>query len=251
MFAKPTLSFTITFAIVTLLEMVGDTLSIHWLHYGSKPLIMSLLLLYVWQNYRLTNSPSYIRILLIGMVFALLGDVFLMIREVDLFALGLGSFLLMQVCYSIVFWQSIHKVGHRINVQSLWRTAIPFVLYDIIFLILLRPVFSENPTLTVLWWPVVIYVFCLSLMGLLTTQTNQSESQGLHKGSSSAYRYVVAGALLFILSDSAIAIDKFLHPIAGSTWLIMSTYAAAQYLLVIGILQQAISASPSPASLVD
>jgi len=251
MFAKPTLSFTITFAIVTLLEMVGDALSIHWLHYGSKPLIMSLLLLYVWQNYRPTNSPAYIRLLLIGMAFALLGDVFLMIREVDLFALGLGSFLVMQICYSLVFWRSIEKSGHTIDLQSLWRTAIPFVIYDIIFLILLRPVFSENPTLTVLWWPVVVYVFCLSTMGLLATQTIRFGTGGLRQQSSSAYSYVVAGALLFIVSDSAIAVDKFLHPVTGATWLIMTTYAAAQYLLVIGILQQAVPTSPSSSSLLD
>ncbi len=251
MFAKPTLSFTITFAIVTLLEMVGDTLSIHWLHYGTKPLIMSLLLMYVWQNYRLTNSPAYIRLLLAGMGFALLGDVFLMIREVDLFALGLGSFLVMQVSYSLVFWQSIYKNGQTIDSQSLWRTAIPFVLYDIVFLVLLEPVFSANLTLTVLWWPVVVYVFCLSTMGLLATQTLRSIPRGLNQQNLSAYRYVVAGALQFILSDSAIAVDKFLHPIAGATWLIMGTYAAAQYLLVVGIIQQAVPTSPNPSSVLD
>ncbi|AUD02479.1 lysoplasmalogenase [Spirosoma pollinicola] len=233
MSTTPTRSFTIIFALITLLEMIGDTLHIRWLHYGSKPLIMALLFLYVWQHYRLAGSPHIIRWLMIGMVFALLGDVFLMIREVDLFALGLGSFLIMQLCYCRAFWLLIYRAKQPLRVQTLWKTSVPFLIYDLAFLILLYPVFVNNPSLTPLWWPVVIYVFCLSTMGLLATQVDRFQLHDLlNRGS------LVVGALLFILSDSAIAIDKFLHPIPGATWVVMTTYAAAQYLIVVGLVQQ-------------
>ncbi|GAB3711454.1 hypothetical protein GCM10027592_49060 [Spirosoma flavus] len=161
------------------------------------------------------------------MVFALLGDVFLMIQEIDLFALGLGSFLVMQICYSRAFWLDIQASGKSIRPRSFSLTAIPFVLYDGIFLFILKPRFFLDPKLTPLWWPVVGYVFCLSLMGVLAL---------LRKGLLN-YGWVALGAVLFILSDSAIAIDKFLFPIAGATWLIMITYAMAQYLIVMGIVQ--------------
>lgn len=228
MYTKPTLLFTLTFVVISLLEMVGDTLSIEWLHYGCKPLIMGLLLWYSWQQYRITGFSALSRWLMIGMVFALLGDVFLMIREVDLFAPGLGAFLIMQLCYSRAFWLSIRRNGQNSTLRSQWKWAIPFVLYLVIFLVVLRPAFVQNPALTVLWWPVVIYALCLNTMGLLAV---------LRLGTV-AYSWVVAGALLFILSDSLIAIDKFLTPVPGATWLIMSTYAAAQYLIIVGMNQK-------------
>lgn len=212
---------------ITLLEMIGDTLSIQWLHYGCKPLIMGMLLWYIWQQYRTTAIPALGRWLMVGMVFALAGDVFLMIRDVDLFAPGLGAFLLMQLCYSRAFWLSIRTTEQKPIRQSWVKRAVPFILYLVIFLIVLRPAFAQNPALRVLWWPVVVYALCLNTMGLLAVLR-----QGLV-----AYNQVTAGALLFILSDSLIAVDKFLTPVPGATWLIMSTYAAAQYLIIVGMSQ--------------
>lgn len=224
---KPSLLFTFIFALTTLFEILGDTFSIRWLHYACKPLIMLLLFLYVQQQYRLVSQASPIRWLLIGMVFALLGDVFLMIQEVDLFAPGLGAFLVMQVCYSVAFVRSIQQGGHAIRLQSIWLKALPFLVYIAIFLTLLRPVFIQNPALSALWWSVVVYAICLCTMGLLATQR-----QGLPY-----YAQVVTGALLFIFSDSVIAINKFLTPVPEAPWLIMLTYAAAQYLIVTGMVR--------------
>ncbi|GAB3886702.1 lysoplasmalogenase [Spirosoma agri] len=226
MSARPTLPFTLVFVGSTVLEMIGDSLAIRFLHYGCKPLIMALLMLYVRQCIQSAGWSDYARWLLIGMVFALLGDVLLMIQEIDLFALGLASFLVMQLCYCRAFWLSMRR--NRFSVRLTGLVVLGFVVYGALFLVLLRPEFVKNSALTVLWWPVVLYTFCLSLMGLLATQRQQL----------SGYAWVVAGALLFILSDSAIAIDKFLQPIPGSAWVIMSTYAAAQYLIAVGMMQQ-------------
>jgi uncharacterized membrane protein YhhN len=229
MIVKSHFSVGVAVAVITILEMIGDVLSIRWLHYSCKPLIMGLLLWYVWIQFRLVSYPSHIRWLLIGMVFALLGDIFLMIQEMDLFAPGLCAFLIMQICYIRSFWLSIQASGQSIRPRSASLTAIPFVLYDGIFLFLLKPQFFQNPALTPLWWPVVGYVICLSTMGILAFQR-----RGL-----AGYGWVTIGAILFILSDSAIAIDKFLQPIPGATWFIMSTYAAAQYLIVAGTVKYA------------
>jgi uncharacterized membrane protein YhhN len=237
-YTKPSLLFTLTFVIISLLEMLGDTLSISWLHYSCKPLIIGLLLCYNWQQYRTTGFSALTRWLMVGMVFALLGDVFLMITEVDLFAPGLGAFLVMQLCYSRAFWLSIHVNGQKLSLRSVWKPAIPFVLYLVIFLIVLRPAFVQVPALRALWWPVVVYALCLNTMGLLAVLR-----QGLV-----AYSSVAVGALLFILSDSLIAIDKFSTPIPGATWFIMSTYAAAQYLIIVGMSQQELISKNQPAS---
>lgn len=231
---KPSLFFTFVLAGVTLLSVLGDVLHIKWLHYGCKPLIIALLFLYV-QPYRSVSNSRSIRWLRIGMGFALAGDVFLMIRETDLFAPGLGAFLIMQVCYSVAFVKNIYQSGLTINRQSGWLKALPFLLYIISFLFLLRPAFTQNPALISLWWPVVVYAFCLSAMGLLAALR-----RGLPQ-----YGQVVIGALLFIFSDSIIAINKFLLPVAGAPWLIMITYVAAQYLIVTGMARASLTPQES------
>ncbi|MBD2753483.1 lysoplasmalogenase [Spirosoma validum] len=235
MHSRARLLFPLVFAVVTLLEIIGDVTHREWLHYSCKPLIIGLLLLYVWQSYQSVVYPQPVRWLFVGMFFALAGDVFLMIQEIDLFAPGLGAFLAMQVCYSVAFVKSIRLSGHKIVRKSLWLKALPFLLYVISFLAVLRPVFAQDPALSVIWWPLVLYAICLGAMGTLSTQRPQLPSYG----------QVVLGALLFIFSDSVIAIDKFLLPIPGAPWLIMTTYAAAQYLIVTGMTQVSLTQQES------
>jgi uncharacterized membrane protein YhhN len=58
------------------------------------------------------------------------------------------------------------------------------------------------------------------------------ERQTTHK----SYSFVLIGAILFIISDSLIAINKFAYSIPLSGLWVMATYIAAQYLIVEGVL---------------
>jgi uncharacterized membrane protein YhhN len=49
---------------------------------------------------------------------------------------------------------------------------------------------------------------------------------------------VLAGAVLFVISDSLIALNKFGFPFVFSGVAVMTTYIAAQYLIVTGVLKQ-------------
>jgi uncharacterized membrane protein YhhN len=49
---------------------------------------------------------------------------------------------------------------------------------------------------------------------------------------------VFAGSVLFVISDSLIALDKFLTSIPHDRLLVMSTYISAQFLIMMGILKQ-------------
>jgi uncharacterized membrane protein YhhN len=214
----PTRLFLLFFVAVTVLEIVGDMGQIRWLHYVSKPLIAGLLLAWSWRHRAVGGRPM--TPLRVGLVFALLGDIFLMIREVDLFGLGLASFLVMQLCYCVVF--RMRGALQAVRPTTICLIALPFVVYAGVFLSILHPVFATKPALGELWIPVVVYVVCISVMGLMAA---------LRRGAD-GYWTVLVGALLFMVSDSAIAVNSFLVPFAGSTLLVMSTYAAAQYLIV-------------------
>lgn len=74
-------------------------------------------------------------------------------------------------------------------------------------------------------WPVVVYSLFITAMGLTVLNLRERVPADIH-------RMLVAGAGLFILSDSLIAVDKFRQPIPFARIWIMLTYTAAQYLLV-------------------
>jgi uncharacterized membrane protein YhhN len=49
---------------------------------------------------------------------------------------------------------------------------------------------------------------------------------------------ILAGAAFFMISDSLLALNKFYEPLPFSNISIISTYALAQYSIVLGILKQ-------------
>jgi len=53
-----------------------------------------------------------------------------------------------------------------------------------------------------------------------------------------SFYIVFSGSLLFVISDTLIALDKFLMPIPNDRIFVMSTYIVAQFLIMKGILKQ-------------
>lgn len=190
--------------------------------YLLKPLIM-LSLLY-WTRDYLKTYPW----LWIGMWFGLGGDVFLMIRGKDLFVAGLGSFLVMQICYMVAFSKTLTANGKAFLSNSWWRLALPFAVYGLSFLAILYQPIANNPATKGLLIPVIAYSICLCSMGVGAAFRKSSVNDV-------SYLWVVAGAVLFILSDSTIALNKFLQPFEAASLLIMTTYAAAQWLIIWGM----------------
>jgi len=193
--------------------------------YLLKPLIMLSLLFW---------TRSYFKIypwLWVGMWFGLGGDNFLMIREKDLFVAGLGSFLVMQICYIVAFSKTLTANGLKTLRAIGWRLALPFALYGFGFLYVLHQPLTTNASTQGLWIPVIAYSICLFSMGIAAAFRKDSAP-------AVSYTWVLAGAVLFILSDSAIAIRKFLISFDAASLLIMTTYAAAQWLIVWGMVQK-------------
>lgn len=206
----------LVFSAITAAEVACSYMGFWQGVYVFKPLIMVSLL---WWSWPVRGQHPW---LWAGMWFALGGDVFLMIRGRDLFVAGLGSFLVMQVCYIVAFTKTFTASG-KAQVMA-WRVALPFMIYGLSFLAILYPVLASKP----IWWPVVAYSVCLCSMGIFAGLRRYSVPE-------KSYMVVLTGAILFILSDSCIALNKFLQPFEASTLVIMSTYAAAQWLIVWGL----------------
>jgi uncharacterized membrane protein YhhN len=153
--------------------------------------------------------------MLVSLIFSCLGDTFLMFqgKNPQFFLLGLGSFLIAQIAYTTVFRKS-----RKTEVVK----SLPFAIYTAFLLF-----FLWNKIPSAFLGAIIVYSFAIMMMGIgaVERQTN-----------SKSYQFVLFGAIIFIASDSLIAINKFAFsiPMAG-VW-IMATYIVAQYLIVEGVL---------------
>lgn len=212
-----------SFFLVSAGEVISFFSGIEILQTICKPLIIVTLMV----SYLVTTPKEYrSRTLLVALLFSCAGDVLLMFNDANgsFFMMGLIAFLISHVFYIFTYrqhqnneaetgLQGIHKI----------RLAFPIILTGVGLVYVLYPVLGD------LKIPVMIYALVLVVMTL-------NALLRLGKTTQPSFWMVFIGALLFMASDSLLAINKFLVPIQlGSVW-IMTTYISAQYLIVKGLI---------------
>lgn len=188
-----------------------------------KALIIPVLILLFIVNIRKEYNTSDIMIFS-GLIFSWAGDVVLELsgRHGDLFIAGLLCFLLAHIMYSVVFFGTPGK-------NALFGSRAYLVIPVLVFgMGLIYYLYDDLSGMRV---PVIIYAIVILLM--LAGAINRIE-----KVNRQSYFLVLTGAILFVISDSAIAINKFSFHFENSGIVIMSTYIAAQYLIVTGYIKQ-------------
>lgn len=219
---------TIIFFLLLAVEIVADTLEYPVVGWICKPLLMPLLMVLFYQNAK-DNTAAERRYFPVALLFSLAGDVLLMLHRADLFVFGLAAFLVAHIFFIATYFS---RIRGRVIPMSQWLVSLlPFALYVGVFLSVLVPGLKANPATAVLVLPVTAYACVLGMMGYTAL---------MRKGGVSArgFLLVITGAAFFIISDSFIALNHFISPIPQPTFLIMSTYGIAQYLLTIGVLRK-------------
>lgn len=183
-----------------------------WQYYFFKPFTMVLLLLLAWQS---GLESVYHQAIFVGLMLSVVGDVFLMLPK-DRFVLGLVSFLMAHIAYSLAFWSQLDG-----NIVW-WLPAMLFGGGIIVFLLLL-------PSLGALIVPVAIYI------AMIVQMTWAAGEFWLTVGSTAGLLAFI-GSLVFILSDTVLAVDRFRGPFKPSIPFIMSSYYLAQSLFVATLL---------------
>ncbi|MBP2281854.1 putative membrane protein YhhN [Flavobacterium sp. CG_23.5] len=217
---RSTLSFKayIGISFVYLLLIILEREDISWF---LKPFLIPFLFLAV---YTCGDFPSK-KFLLIALTFSWIGDVVLMFADKGelYFIVGLASFLISHIAYIILF-------SKQLRINSTRNKAVFWVGITVIIVYLMAMLSVLLPSLGDLKIPVFVYAIVLSTMLLFAFK-------GYLKWSKPAGMYILLGAVIFVSSDSIMAFDKFYEPLKFSSFLIMSTYIAAQYLIVVGILK--------------
>jgi uncharacterized membrane protein YhhN len=201
-------------------ELISTLASVQMLDTICKPLIMVSLGLFYFFS---VDAEDRSALVLGAIIFSFTGDVLLMYP--DKFILGLAAFLFSHICYILAYRQhrgddqdNALKGVHRI------RLAFPVILAGCGLVVILYPVLGD------LKIPVIIYAIVISTM-VLTALFRMG------KTSTTSFWMVFIGAMLFMVSDSILAINKFLSPITLSGFWIMLTYITAQFLIVSGLLK--------------
>lgn len=215
----------VLFLLLSLVNLYAEQQDITGLIFVSKPLLLTVLSLWFYLEVRPLHSKTA-RLVLAGLIFSIGGDTLLMFvengpKDERFFLLGLGSFLIAQLCYlaGFVSFPGANRKGLVIQ-KPLW--AIPFMVYLLAFMGLLWPNIPGPMRI-----PVGIY--SLAIVGMATAAYNLRSllSQKVFMG-------LMAGVLLFVLSDSLIALDRFMadsFAIPNPRISIMFTYLLGQYFI--------------------
>ncbi|WP_025026713.1 lysoplasmalogenase [Caldalkalibacillus mannanilyticus] len=191
-----------------LLSAVGY-LSVIWKkHRGLKYLLKPLTMVFIILIALFHAQDAFGLWILIGLLFSVLGDIFLMLPK-DRFIQGLISFFFAHVSYILAF---LTMGAHQ--ELSLPSTILLIALAIGFFLLIASGVRRSSGRVMLV--AVFFYITVITTMTLL----------GLATGSP----VLMAAVLFFYISDAILALNRFLYSFASSDYLIMITYYSAQFL---------------------
>ena len=183
--------------------------------YVFKPMTMLLILLIAVSGLR---SQASVRgsAILVGLVFCLVGDVLLMLPS-DRFVAGLASFLVGHLAYIVAF-----TAGQGFSFSM--RSLLPLAIYGAAIYVLLAPHLGKMRL------PVLAYVVVILVMGWQAWER-------WNRVGGYADLLALSGAILFMLSDSVLALDRFHAKFKSARFLSLTSYFCAQWLIASSLQQ--------------
>jgi uncharacterized membrane protein YhhN len=176
-----------------------------------KPLIMTSLIVY----YVYYMQEDQRKIILSALLLGLVGDVLLLFdQNTKFFIGGLIAFLIMHLSYARFFKKYYEPPVGRQKIITI-GLGVFTILFNVVF-------FAKLGDMK---WLIMVYSIVIFIMAYFGV--NQKLSPQIR-----------IGALFFVLSDFILATNKFLFSTTLMPYLVMITYAAAQYLIVMGLCEE-------------
>ena len=211
-----TLFIFLIVAVIELLTKIFGWESIGTVHFTVKPLLMPSLATYFFFSVEQKNKLAFL--IIVALLFSWIGDIMLMFQGLKplYFMLGLISFLLAHITYIFIFNKSSEDFKPKIFTYS---TGFLLVLFGVLIVLLMWTGLGN------LKIPVIIYTSVIMIMGIsaLFRKANGAST-------------VLIGAILFIASDSLLALNKFYQDFETADFWVMLTYILAQYCIVTGMI---------------
>lgn len=216
--------FVVLYLIIVVMVLIANVINSFVLDVVFKPLIVISLFVYlVSQKGHQIKAATFA---MAGLLFSLVGDVLLIFQsEQPLFFMGgLISFLLAHVSY-IVYYQK--------STDTLLKKALPnkklfFALMLVYGLVFYSFLYGSLGALKV---PVFVYTAALVSMNVFALNR-------FGRVNDNSFKLILIGAMCFTLSDSLLAVNKFMMPLPLAGVWIIASYAAAQYFITMGFLSR-------------
>jgi len=181
--------------------------------YMLRPLTM-VLIIFIALRAAMPALSLYQILIAAGLCASLAGDVFMMLRDKKVIA-GMACFIV-----ALLFYIGAFSRGLRFSL-ALWPFII-LLVYAVIITTKLLPYLGQKKI------PVILYVVAMTIMAWLSAE-RYLQMREIH--ALSAY----TGAVLFLISDSAWALNQFVRKHKFGQVLILTTYFAAQWLIAISV----------------
>jgi len=154
------------------------------------------------------------KLLFVSLLLCAAGDVALELEAGKYFVIGLGLFLIAQIMFIATFSRDFKMQRSRIPI------IVVFAVYGLVIALTLTPSLGEMAI------PVYCYLVAIILMGIFAALRGAKN------------KFTLYGAASFIISDSIIAINKFVVRVPAVDYIVMITYYLALFLIVCGFLKE-------------
>jgi uncharacterized membrane protein YhhN len=157
-------------------------------------------------------------ILAVALAFSSLGDALLDLDPERHFIKGLLAFLAAHLIYILLFFRNRARPLR----PKVWQLALvaTVLIYSLLLSLWLAP------SLGAMAAPVMLYVCVITMMAVSAILARFSKP------------WVYTGVILFLISDSILAVDKFKSPAPLGGYLVWATYYLAQCGIAIGFLRE-------------
>ena len=199
----------IVFVLFCLIDFYGIYLEKQLMVNFAKPMLMITLFWYYYSNTKQLN-----KYFILGLFFSFLGDLSLLGTGEVYFIFGLLFFLIAHVFYIIMVLRLIPARKPKDFIMA----GVPFLL---LFLVLMNVLFAGLGSMKI---PVIIYAMTISFFGIVSLLLYLQSKTKISL-------LLLVGVLIFISSDTILALNLFYKTQSFYPLLIMMTYVLAQYLI--------------------
>ena len=161
-----------------------------------------------------TLEPRYQRWIVLGLLFSLIGDVFLMLRG-NHFLAGLVSFLVAHLCYIVAFQAGVTLPGPVWLMLTLLVAGLAINAF----------VLTEFGAMRVPGTVYMIVIFAMVWLAMLRYTQQVAPRAEL----------AAIGAVLFAVSDTSLSVNRFVRRFPRGQWLTLGTYYAAQCFIALSV----------------
>ena len=209
------------YTILGIIHLIAELIDNQTITSLTKPLLMLTLAIYFIYSVELKTKSNML--IFVGLLFSQVGDTLLMYvpSNANFFLAGLGAFLITQILYTISFY--LYENENQGFIKKNLYLILPFLAYlgGLLYFLIPNIPSAFEP-------PIVVYACVITVMSIAACNL-------FTKMKYTNWKILFYGVLLFVISDSLIAVNKFLMHLSYSGLLIMPTYILGQFMIVEGV----------------